>query len=292
MTIKGIDVSSYQSTDYGTAGLGFVIVKATEGASYVNPLHGGQVAHGRAAQLVVGHYHFVRPGSMAAQVDYFLAHAVPRAGDPLVLDWEDRGVSDDQKDAWIKTLQAKVPANRVLLYCNRDFWLTRDRTSFCGDGLWIADPDAPAGQPRVKHPWLLHQYSEASGLDRDVAAFTDVAAMRAWATKASPSPAPHHPAPVVHLAHIAAAARRDSTAPQGHTTYKAEVLHVELALVAERLLDKRWADGSFGTKTRDAYATWQRSRSGGHYSGDAADGIPGHDSMTRLGKRHGFTVVA
>jgi hypothetical protein len=104
MTVKGIDVSSYQSTDYGTSGLAFVLVKATEGTSYVNPRHAAQVSHGRSAHLVVGHYHFARPGSVGAQASYFLKHAAPKAGDILALDWEDTGVSGADKDALVKRL--------------------------------------------------------------------------------------------------------------------------------------------------------------------------------------------
>ncbi|HEY5837180.1 MAG TPA: peptidoglycan-binding protein LysM, partial [Streptomyces sp.] len=47
-------------------------------------------------------------------------------------------------------------------------------------------------------------------------------------------------------------------------------------------------DGSFGTRTRDAYAAWQRHCG---YTGPAADGIPGKASLARLGEKHGFKVV-
>lgn len=188
MTVSGIDVASYQSSTYGTSGLGFVMVKATEGTGYVNPRHTAQIATGRQHALVVGHYHFVKPGSMTAQATYFLQHAAPRAGDVLALDWEDAGVTGAEKDAWIKHVQAAAPQHRVLLYCNRDFWVNRDTTSFAGDGLWIADPGAPAGKPRVEHHWTIHQYSEAGGLDHDVANFATKAAMQAWAAKGAPAP--------------------------------------------------------------------------------------------------------
>lgn len=183
MTVNGIDVASYQSSDYGTKGLDFVVVKATEGSGYVNPKHAGQVATARAHGLVVGHYHFARPGPVSAQADHFLAHAGARAGEFLALDWEDTGVSNKDKDAWLRHVRAKAPEHRVVLYCNRDFWLHRDTTSYCADGLWIADPSAPKGHPRVKHPWLFHQYSEAGGLDHDVGNFAGRAALRAWAAK-------------------------------------------------------------------------------------------------------------
>jgi hypothetical protein len=66
---------------------------------------------------------------------------------------------------------------------------------------------------------------------------------------------------------------------------------VEEALAAEGLLERGYVDGSFGTRTLAAYAAWQRSRAGGSYRGGDADGVPGRDSLTRLGDRHGFTVI-
>ncbi|MGW1177603.1 peptidoglycan-binding protein [Kitasatospora sp. NPDC002543] len=92
----------------------------------------------------------------------------------------------------------------------------------------------------------------------------------------------------VSKSRVVEAARRDPDAAQGATTYPDDVFTVELALVAEGLLDRQWADGSFGTNTVDAYSALQ-GRYG--YSGQQADGIPGIDSLTRLGREHGFTVV-
>jgi hypothetical protein len=181
MTVSGIDVANYQDSAYNTAGLDFVVVKATEGTSYINPKHSAQVATARTHGLVVAHYHFARPGSVTAQADHFLEHAGARPGDFLVYDWEDPGVSTADKDAWLRYVQAKAPGHRVVLYCNRDFWINRDTTSYCADGLWIADPSAPAGHPRVQHPWLFHQYSSAGGLDRDLGQFADRTALAAWA---------------------------------------------------------------------------------------------------------------
>lgn len=93
------------------------------------------------------------------------------------------------------------------------------------------------------------------------------------------------------LARVVAAARKDPPAPDGNLTHPADVRLVEEALAAEGLLERRYVDGSFGTRTIAAYAAWQRSRSGGSYRGRDADGVPGRASLTRLGDRHGFTVT-
>ncbi|MFJ2579957.1 peptidoglycan-binding protein [Kitasatospora aureofaciens] len=92
----------------------------------------------------------------------------------------------------------------------------------------------------------------------------------------------------VSLAHLIAAAQTDPPAEQGHTTYGPEVQIVEQALADEGVLDQQWVDGSYGSKTMTAYSGWQQ-RCG--YSGADADGIPGRDSLQRLGAAHGFTVT-
>lgn len=101
----------------------------------------------------------------------------------------------------------------------------------------------------------------------------------------------------VSLAHVVAAARRDPGLPQGGTTYPGDVRPVEAALRAEGLLPAAWAaDGSFGSMTVAAYSRWQQSKAGGAYRGTApgqpADGIPGMDSLRRLGALHGWGVRA
>ncbi|MFJ8474189.1 peptidoglycan-binding protein [Kitasatospora sp. NPDC094011] len=95
----------------------------------------------------------------------------------------------------------------------------------------------------------------------------------------------------VSLAHVIAAANTDPGAEQGHQTYGSEVTIVQNALCAEGLLDpsnSAWGRGSFGTMTVSAYSAWQQRC---NYSGSAADGIPGRDSLQRLGAAHSFTVT-
>ncbi|WP_432108962.1 glycoside hydrolase family 25 protein [Streptomyces sp. AA1529] len=185
--IKGIDVASYQPEDYSTRGIEFVFVKLTEGTSYTNPKWVEQRRTGRDAGLVTGFYHFVRPGSMKAQADYFLSKIDLVAGDMLALDWEDSAVGNDEKDEWIKYVQGKASGHKVLLYCNVDFWLNRDKTSFAGDGLWIAHYNGKPGAPGVKHRWRFHQYT-SDPIDTNLGEFDSRDALRAWAggTKGTP----------------------------------------------------------------------------------------------------------
>nr|MDQ3579273.1 peptidoglycan-binding protein [Actinomycetota bacterium] len=78
--------------------------------------------------------------------------------------------------------------------------------------------------------------------------------------------------------------RADSAITPGS---KDSVLLVEQALTAKGLLAGTYVDGHFGTKTIDAYATYQRSLG---YTGIDASGLPGQTSLRSLGEQR-YTVV-
>ncbi|GAU65558.1 putative lysozyme [Streptomyces sp. NBRC 110611] len=181
--LHGVDVSSYNSS-YSAQGQDFVFVKATEGRSYINPHQNAQAAKAREAGCVVGFYHFLWPGNIAAQARYFVEKCASVQGDVLICDWERTGAgtyaSNAQKDQFLVEVKKLRPsAHRVVLYCNRDFWLNHDTTSYAADGLWIADY-VTAGKPRIKAKWLFHQYTDHP-LDKDVANFSSKAALKKWA---------------------------------------------------------------------------------------------------------------
>jgi hypothetical protein len=281
VSVKGQDWAGYQASQPAVTGLSFVFIKATEGTSYVNPHMVAQAAWARKHGLVVGFYHFLRPGSMAAQVSHFLSEATLQEGDVLALDWEDAGVSCADKDVALADVKKAKPGHKVVLYCNQYFWKHIDTTSKCGDGLWIADY-VTAGEPRIQDSWRFHQYTDRP-LDTDLGNFADVAALKQWA----------HPAavtPTVSLAHVVYAAEHDPKLPQGHTTHATDVKLVEHALNAEGLLPAKYAsDGAYGTLTIEAYKAWQRKC--GFHGSDQVDGVPGVESLTKLGHRHGFIVT-
>ncbi|GAB3177464.1 glycoside hydrolase family 25 protein [Streptomyces incanus] len=181
--MRGVDVSSHQSSSYDTDGLSFAFVKATEGSSYVNPKLSAQTERAREAGLVVGFYHFLWPGALTAQAEYFVSKAPERQGDILAVDWETTGegtrASNAEKDRFLRKVKELRPDHRVILYCNRDFWLNVDTTSYTGDGLWIADY-VTAGKPRIKAKWRFHQYTD-DPVDINLAAFPDRAALKEWA---------------------------------------------------------------------------------------------------------------
>lgn len=192
----GQDWASYQSATPDTTGLSFFFTKVSEGLGYVNPDFPSQYAHGIAAGLTGGRYHYPHMGnSVTAEGDFFLGHADVQPGDLVVLDWEgydaaSQGVSHARqlayKDAWLTYVKGRLPHNAVGVYMNVDYLDNVDATGFHGDFLWIATAGKPAGQPGISAPWLFHQYSAAT-VDHDFCRL-DPAALRAFAHSFEASP--------------------------------------------------------------------------------------------------------
>ncbi len=98
--------------------------------------------------------------------------------------------------------------------------------------------------------------------------------------------------PTVDLSALVAAAESDPHRPQGGTTPGSvdDVKVVEAALFIQGLLDQRYAfDGSLGSKTLNSYAAWQRKVG---LEGQTENGLPGRESLRKLGTKYGFKVVA
>ncbi|WP_329168306.1 GH25 family lysozyme [Streptomyces sp. NBC_01267] len=289
MTVHGQDWASYQSNTPSTSGLDFAFIKATEGTSYVNPRMVSQAAHARAAGLVVGFYHFIKPGNIKGQASYFVTKAVSQEGDPLFLDWETNGVSSADKDTFIREVQRLRPAHRVGLYCNQDYWLRKDTSGFAGDALWIADY-VTAGKPRIKSTWTFHQYT-STPVDTNVGNFANKAALTAWATKSTVPKPPAKPAalPNVSLAAVVYGATHNVQDEKKHPGGAASIKHAQDALIARgRIKKSQLSYGIFDVPTKTAYAAEQRAQG---YKGKDADGVPGKASLTKLGSGR-FKVVS
>ncbi|REE61453.1 GH25 family lysozyme M1 (1,4-beta-N-acetylmuramidase) [Streptomyces sp. 3212.3] len=182
--LKAIDISSLQPHP-DLDGVDVVIIKASEGRTYANPYRASQEKAARSAHKQVGWYHFLWPGNIQAQAEYFVKCADPQPGDFLACDWETTTsgthASCAEKDAFLAAVKKLRPHLRVVLYCNLDFWKNRDTSSKCGDGLWIADPGAAAGHPRVTHSWVIHQYGIRNHTDVNVCHVATVAEWKKWA---------------------------------------------------------------------------------------------------------------
>jgi lysozyme len=173
-TLRGVDISSYQSAI--PTGADFVVLKATEGLKFNDSRFVGwwNTLRGKPR----GAYHFGHPSNSAVQeADHFLSVVSGRLmpGDVIVLDHE---VNDGKSAAhcaqWAKDWCARVKQKTGItpvIYTYLAFAWAGNCDGLGGYPLWIADPSSAAGHPRVPSPWkswVLHQYTSAGGIDRDV----------------------------------------------------------------------------------------------------------------------------
>jgi hypothetical protein len=82
MMIIGLDISHHQGEQPDLAraardGIQFVIIKATEGSTFVDPRFGANLAEARAAGLLVAAYHYVKDGVPAQAQVANVRRAVP-----------------------------------------------------------------------------------------------------------------------------------------------------------------------------------------------------------------------
>lgn len=171
----------------------------------------------------------------------------------------------DGKDPWpVVQLEAIERASAAL--CRAHSWSAK---SVIGHKEWSDDKSDPRG------------FTMTSMRDR--------VSKRLGGKPSTPAPVPPRPPaskPVVSLSRLVAAAKSDPAKAGTPVSYSG-VKVVEAALVKEGLLEKRYADGHYGTSTRGAYEAWQK-RLG--YRGVDADGIPGAKSLSRLAGKYGFIV--
>ncbi|KAL2054842.1 hypothetical protein ABVK25_004664 [Lepraria finkii] len=143
-TVQGFDISHYQPTvnfqGAYNSGARFVIIKATEGTTYIDPSFSSHYTGATNAGLIRGGYHFAHPDTStgAAQATYFLAHGGGWSGDgitlPGMLDIEYNpngatcyGLSTSAMVAWIQSFVNTYHTKTTrypMIYSTNDWWST------------------------------------------------------------------------------------------------------------------------------------------------------------------------
>ena len=194
--IPGVDLSAFQQgpgTWEKEAGkISFAAVKITElsaAGPYVNP----DAAADWAALKALGKgrigYLYGHPGmSASASVSLFLDTLDALGledGDGVALDLEvTDGLRAAAVAAWgadVLALLERETSRPPLLYTFTSFAEAGNCAGLGKYPLWLADPSSPPGKPRVPAPWktwAIQQTGISGSIDRDVANFHDLAAMR------------------------------------------------------------------------------------------------------------------
>jgi GH25 family lysozyme M1 (1,4-beta-N-acetylmuramidase) len=173
-TVAGVDVSYYNSTINWTkvkaAGIGFVIVRVSDGMVFHDPKFATYWAGAKQAGLVRGAYQFFRPNqSVTAQADLMIsAIGTPQPGDlPPIIDVEvTGGVSPASLASKVQTWVARVKQAtgvQPIIYTGKYFW--RDQVGGANPGtapLWIAQYTSQCPDlPRPWTTWAFWQHSES-----------------------------------------------------------------------------------------------------------------------------------
>lgn len=141
--MNGVDVSSWQTgIDVSCMDMDFVITKATEGTSYVNPDCDRVYQDAKNSGKATGVYHFARTGDALTQAEFFVDNISGYIGEAvLVLDYEGNAVN--QGVGWAKDwLDAvyNMTGVKPVIYMSNSVIHRYDWSSVqsAGYGLWNA----------------------------------------------------------------------------------------------------------------------------------------------------------
>src|SRR5450631_2721781 len=179
--LEGLDVSRWQATInwpmVKAAGKQFVVMKATEGTSYVDPMYATNRAGAMSVGIPMAAYHFASPDTSpneaVLEADHYVAVAHLTSGNLLpALDLEQTGgLAPAALQVWVRSWLDEVTLKlgiRPMIYVSPNFWNLRmaNNTSIPVAGyrtLWVANwgvtsPTVP-GANWAGYGWTFWQYT-------------------------------------------------------------------------------------------------------------------------------------
>ena len=173
--LRVVDEASWQEgIDNTTLDCDAVIVKATQGTGYINPICDSLYQAAKSAGKLLGVYHYASGGNATAEADFFLDNIQGYIGEAmLVLDWESGENAQWGNPNWCKEFCDRVSArtgiNPVVYVQNSAVDQVANLTN---NGLWIAQyaDNNPMGW--VDSPWntitvnhIMHQYTSTGRIN-------------------------------------------------------------------------------------------------------------------------------
>ena len=144
MSLKGIDISKWQQgLDLSKIDFDFVIVKATEGKSYVDPYCDKFFQQALSLGKKLGVYHFANNPSNSAEqeANWFIENTKGYIGKAIpVLDWESKDTSNVAWALdWLQRVEAAYGCKPMIYMSesvvNRHDWISVASANY---GLWVA----------------------------------------------------------------------------------------------------------------------------------------------------------
>jgi lysozyme len=268
MVLEGIDVSVYQeNVDWATVasqGIVYGFAKATEGATSSDPLFARNWREMRSQGIVRGAYHFFRPGrDPAEQVNNFLkvvgaieSYDLPPVLDLEIMDGLDAKTVIDRATKWLQLMETKT-GRKPILYTFPNYWEEKlgNPADFNAYPLWIANFGAKTPYiPSAWRSWIFHQYSE-SGTVRGITGNVDLNQFNG------------------NLDALQKLLKGRIPLRQG---YEGDVVQTMQQLLKSKGFDIGTPDGDFGSKTKAAVMSFQKSKN------LYADGIVGAATWAAL----------
>ena len=215
--MNGIDISNWQAgIDLSKVPADFVIMKATQGTTYVSPDCDRQYQQARKLGRLLGVYHYVDGSGATQEADYFVGHCKGYIHDAiLAIDWEQEQNHAWGNEAYLEQLVRRVIERtgvKPLIYSMASRYAQVAAVAKKLDcGLWIAEYADMNPTGYQAHPWregaygcAIRQYASTGrlngwggDLDLNIAYMT----REQWAKyvnpggKPAPAPAPSKPAP-------------------------------------------------------------------------------------------------
>ena len=183
MALYGIDIShhNYTRVKNGVISLksqDFVIMKATEGKTYVDPKLSYYMSQELPEQI--GFYHYARPENNTAKAEAknFIKAISGYIADRdaiLALDWEGNAVSWKTRDDQIKWIidfcdyVEEATGIVPMIYCSSWYTTYLAKVYSNGNGLWVAQYNDKITKPKIgAYPfYAIWQYTSADGLDKN-----------------------------------------------------------------------------------------------------------------------------
>lgn len=226
MALNGIDISNWQAgINLSAVPADFVIVKATEGTTYVSPEADTQYQGAKSAGRLLGVYHFATGAGAVGEAKFFLSNVQGYLGEAvLFLDWE--GAVVTQGVGYAKAFLDYVyqqTSIRPLIYMSKSVTNSYDWSTVSANyGLWVAQyadsnttgyQDDPWTDAKGYGSWsgpAIFQYASTgrlSGYDGNLDLDKFYGDATAWHTfaksdKVNPNPEPETPksTPIVQYA--------------------------------------------------------------------------------------------
>jgi len=171
--LVAIDISHWQPdpVDFAkvkAAGIIGVIHKATEGTGTVDDKLFSRANKAMQAGLKWSTYHFLRPGSLPQQMDFYLNTIDPVEGERVCLDYEDQGVHIGDLEYCVNYLLSKRPDLQITIYSGhvlKEQLGSHDSPVLAKTSLWLAQySSTPSWPTQVWPQWTLWQYTDKASV--------------------------------------------------------------------------------------------------------------------------------